>query len=105
MSYESFVDAIYFCKPLVCLPSSIQQTLHFAYIHEVIMFISNFLGIVRCSDALDEHEAVIREVLQDSEFIQAAKEVNGPVMNECLLRVAQSHEQPWLQRLRRRRGP
>lgn len=103
MSYEHLVDALFFAVPLVSMPKRISQTLVFDYILEDVMFASPFLGEIKCSDALEEHELVIRDLLVDDEFNAAAAVRDLEVMTGALLRIARSHEQPWFAKLQRRR--
>lgn len=103
MNYENLVDGIFFAAPLVANPSPASRTLHFDYIFEDVMFASPFLGEIKCSDALEEHELVIRDLLVDDEFATAATQKDEEAMTGALLRIARSHEQPWFAKLQRRR--
>ena len=103
MSYEHLVDGLFFAVPLVSMPQHISYTLKFDYIFEDVMFASPFLGEIKCSDALEEHELVIRDLLVDEEFKTAAAVRDLEVMTGALLRIARSHEQPWFAKLQRRR--
>lgn len=105
MSYEHLVDGIFFSVPLVSLPQRIYQnaTLKFDYIYEDVMFASPFLGEIKCSDALEEHELVIKDLLLDEQFRAAANARDLEVMTGALLRIARGHEQPWFAKLQRRR--
>ena len=103
MSYEHLVDGLFFAVPLVSMPKQISQILIFDYILEDVMFASPFLGEIKCSDALEEHELVIRDLLVDDEFNAAAAVKDLEVMTGALLRIARSHEQPWFAKLQRRR--
>ena len=67
------------------------------------MFASPYLGEIRCSDALEEHELVIRDLLVDPQFCDAAKVRDLDVMTGILLRIARNHEQPWFAKLQRKR--
>jgi hypothetical protein len=105
MSYEHLVDSLFFAIPLVSMPRGIaaNAVLKFDYIFEDIMFASPFLGEIKCSDALEEHELVIRDLLVDDEFNSAASIKDLELMTGALLRIARSHEQPWFAKLQRRR--
>jgi hypothetical protein len=69
-SYEHLQLGIYYMSPLLLLPSvsPIAVNLDFAYRANYVLFSSPFLGEVRCSDALGEHELVLRELLLDASF-------------------------------------
>jgi hypothetical protein len=103
MSYEHLVDGLFFAAPLVRLPSRINTTLKFDYTFEDVMFASPYLGEIRCSDALEEHELVIRDLLVDPQFCDAAKVRDLEMMTGILLRIARNHEQPWFAKLQRKR--
>lgn len=102
-SYDHLEDGVYVAAPLVILPSHIQQNLHFDYIYEDVMFESPILGEIRCSDALDEHELVIRDLLVDPNFRSGAYSDDMDLMTAALLRIVRNHEQPWFEKLQRRR--
>lgn len=103
MSYEHLIDGLFFAVPLVTMPRRISQTLKFDYIFEDVMFASPWLGEIKCSDALDEHELVIRDMMVDPAFVAAAVVRDLEAMTGILLRIARSHEQPWFAKLQRRR--
>lgn len=67
------------------------------------MFTSPLLGEIKCSDALSEHEAVLRELQSDQRFRQAVKDGSEEEQTWALLRVARGHERSWLLALRDRR--
>jgi len=79
-----------------------QQHPRLRYTYEDIMFISPYLGEVRCSDALDEHELVIRNLFVDAAFKNAAQTGDLPLMTAALLRVGRAHEQLWFDELPRK---
>ena len=103
LSYEHLVDGLFFAVPLVSMPSHINQTLKFDYLFEDVMFASPFLGEIHCSDALEEHELVIRDLIVDEQFKAAAAVRDLEVMTGILLRIAREHEQPWFAKLQRKR--
>ena len=103
MNYENLVDSIFFAAPLVTSGRAPLRTFHFDYIFEDVMFASPFLGEIKCSDALQEHEMVIRDLLIDRDFAKAAEERDIEAMTGALLSVARSYEQRWFARLQRKR--
>ena len=103
MNYENLVDSIFFAAPLVTSNRAPSRTFHFDYIFEDVMFASPFLGDIRCSDALQEHEMVIRDLLVDGDFARAATERDIEAMTSALLSVARCYEQRWFARLQRKR--
>ena len=103
MNYENLVDSIFFAAPLVTSNRGPLRTFHFDYIFEDVMFASPFLGEIKCSDALQEHEMVIRDLLIDRDFARAAEERDIEAMTGALLSAARSYEQRWFARLQRKR--
>ena len=69
------------------------------------MFQSPFLGEITTEDARDEHELVLRDLINDAEFIELAlaEEPDTQLMIGTLLRCARAHEQAWFERLQRKR--
>ena len=105
MSYENLMDAVFFAAPLALaeLPErGITPTIQFDYTFEDVMFASPFLGEIRCSDALEEHSAVVKDLIADPEFQCAAPNHDFETMTARLVTIARSYEQPWFQRLQRR---
>ena len=111
MNYEHLMDALYFASPLIkanITHREINVNIQFDYIIEDVMFESPFLGEIRCSDALEEHSAVVRDLISDKEFAEAVRsqrdqEERMDVMTARLVAIARRYEQPWFQRLQRRR--
>ena len=68
------------------------------------MFENAFLGLVMVSDALEEHEEVIKELLTDPDFRDASEKGDLHLQTNCLLRIAREHQQPWFAKLQRRRA-
>ena len=103
INYENMVDGIFFAAPLVTNDRAPSRTFHFDYIFEDVMFASPFLGEIKCSDALQEHEMVLRDLLIDRDFARAAEERDIEAMTGALLSVARLYEQRWFARLQRKR--
>ncbi|RMZ90634.1 hypothetical protein DV736_g2124, partial [Chaetothyriales sp. CBS 134916] len=107
LSYENMMDAIFFAAPLILaeLPQRhISPNIMFDYVYEDVMFVTHLLGDIYCSDALEEHSAVIRDLIADPTFEQAAREQDLDTMAARLVGIARNYEQQWLDRLQRRRG-
>ena len=105
LGYDALIDAIHIAGPLVKLPPNLSENvqIRFAYISEYAMFENAFMGVVRVSDALEEHEAVVRDLLRDKDFIDASEKGELHMMTNCLLRLARAYEKPWFVRLENRR--
>lgn len=103
VSHDNLVDAVYIAGPLATLPDKITQTLYFAYLRDETMFEEARIGRIRTSDAIEEHEMVIRDTIADPEFRRAAavRDLNG--MATRLLDIAQRYQETWLQKLYERR--
>jgi len=108
ISHQNLVDAIYLAGPLTTFPprltlSSPALSLSFAYTEDEIMFSTDELGTIWYRDALDAHAHLIRELIDDPQFKEYAAQDNVHAVTERLLVMAQQHEQPWLDSIRRRR--
>ena len=109
ISYQNLVDAIYLAGPVVHLPPApsgkpIETKILFAYTEDDVMFSSEDLGEIWYHDALEAHESVVRSLLADPEFKDQSRNYDLAMMTGRLLDIAQSHEEPWLETLRRRRA-
>ncbi|KEF62988.1 uncharacterized protein A1O9_00963, partial [Exophiala aquamarina CBS 119918] len=74
-SYEKLIDAISLATPIVRYSRDkrdIEVKLRFDYTYEDVMFDSPYLGEIRTTDALEEHELVLRDLIEDDAFIEAA---------------------------------
>ncbi|KAI1608746.1 hypothetical protein EDD36DRAFT_469063 [Exophiala viscosa] len=107
-SYERLTDAIALATPIVRLSTrkpNLKVTLHFDYAYHEVMFDSPYLGEITTHDSLEQHELVLRDLIEDDAFVEAAlsKEDDEQALTAALLRVARAHEQPWFEKLNRRR--
>lgn len=103
ISFQNLSDAIYLASPIIHFPPKMTPRLHFAYIEDDEMFVSEELGTVYYRDALEAHSHVIRALLADSEFgIYSADFVLEPLITR-LMAIAQSYEETWLEGLREKR--
>lgn len=109
--YDKLVDAIALAVPIVRFTHNrpdMQLSLVFDYIYQGVMFDSPYLGEITTADALDEHELIVRDLVEDDAFVEAAlghdDEDNDQAMVAALLRIARSHEQSWFQKLQRKRA-
>ncbi|EXJ94842.1 hypothetical protein A1O1_03240 [Capronia coronata CBS 617.96] len=111
-SYESLCDAVSLAAAIVRLGRDRRETevaLDFDYVRHGVMFHSPHLGEIRTEDSLEEHELVVRDLIEDDAFIEAVLaddddgDADEQAMTAALLRVARSHEQSWFERLQRRR--
>lgn len=106
-SYEHLWPGIYYVAPLLKQPHPpprpIAVDLRFDYRADYVMFQSPFLGEVMCSDALQEHEMVLRELLEDGQFRAGVEGERDEDMTLALERVARKHERSWFRSLQRRR--
>ncbi|KAK5045253.1 hypothetical protein LTR84_009359 [Exophiala bonariae] len=108
-SYELLVDAITLATPIVRYTRDkrdMEVNLEFDYTYEDIMFDSPYLGVIRTTDALEEHELVIRDLIEDDAFVEAAlsEDEDEQAMVAALLRTARAHEQSWFEKLQRNRA-
>lgn len=108
-SYEKLIDAISLAIPIVQYSRNkrdMEVKLHFDYTYEDIMFDSPYLGEIRTTDALEEHELVLRDLIEDDAFIEAAlgDDEDEQAMVAALLRTARAHEQLWFEKLQRNRA-
>lgn len=106
-SYEHLWPGIYYVAPLLKQPRppprSVRVDLHFDYRADYVMFQSPFLGEVKCSDALQEHEMVLRELMEDEQFRAGVEGERDEELTLALERVARKHERSWFRSLQRRR--
>lgn len=77
--------------------------LHFAYTEDDEMFSSEELGVIYYRDALDAHALVVRALVADNKFKEHSRNFSLEPMVNCLLGIAQSYEQSWLESMRQRR--
>jgi hypothetical protein len=103
VSFQNLSDAIYLAGPIVHFPPEMTPQLHFAYIEDDEMFSSEELGTIYYRDALEAHSLVIRALVGDVQFKEYSRNFNLEPMINRLMRIAQSHEEPWLESIRRRR--
>lgn len=108
-SYEVLIDAIALSIPMVRYTRDkrdMEVTMCFDYTYDDIMFDSPYLGEIRTTDALEEHELVIRDLIEDDAFVEAAlsEDEDEEAMVAALLRTARAHEQQWFQKLQRTRA-
>jgi hypothetical protein len=68
------------------------------------MFSSEELGVIYYRDALDAHSLVVRALVADNQFKEHSRNFSLEPMINCLLGIAQSYEQPWLESRRQRRS-
>ncbi|KIV81838.1 hypothetical protein PV11_03989 [Exophiala sideris] len=107
-SYERLTDAVDLATPTVRLGTrrpKLKITLHFDYAYHEVMFDSPYLGEITTHDSLEQHELVLRDLIEDDAFVEAAlsREDDEQAATAALLRVARAHEQPWFEKLNRRR--
>lgn len=108
-SYELLIDSIALAAPVVRYTRDkrdMEVTLEFDYNSEDIMFDSPYLGVIRTTDALEEHELVIRDLIEDDAFVEAvlSEDEDEHAMVAALLRTARAHEQSWFEKLLRNRA-
>ena len=108
-SYEKLIDAISLAIPIVKYSRDkrdMEVKLQFDYTYEDIMFDSPYLGEIRTTDALEEHELVLRDLIEDDAFIEAVlgDDEDEQAMVAALLRTARAHEQLWFEKLQRNRA-
>ncbi|RMZ85480.1 hypothetical protein DV737_g746, partial [Chaetothyriales sp. CBS 132003] len=106
LSYENMMDAIFFAAPIILADlrhRHISSNIMFDYIYEDVMFVTHLLGDIYCSDALEEHSAVVRDLIADPAFERAAREHDSDTMAARLVGIARNYEQVWLERLQRKR--
>ena len=102
--FQNLSDAVYLAGPIVHFPATMIPQLHFAYTEDDEMFSSEELGVIYYRDALDAHSLVVRALVADTQFKEHSRTFSLEPMVNCLLGIAQSYEQPWLDSMRRRRG-
>jgi hypothetical protein len=105
-SYEFLTDAVFFGAPLAMVDLTtrgVRTNIHYDYIFEDVIFATVHLGDIKCSDALEEHSSVVRDLIADPEFKAAAPVQAYETMITRLVAIARQYEQPWLERLQRKR--
>ncbi|EXJ88794.1 hypothetical protein A1O3_01858 [Capronia epimyces CBS 606.96] len=115
-SYENLCDAIPLGAAIVRLERDkrhTQVTMEFDYVWHGVMFDSPFLGEITTQDSLEDHELVVRDLIEDDAFVEAAladargvdaddDDDDEQAMTAALLRVTRSHERRWFEKLHRR---
>ncbi|KIV96187.1 hypothetical protein PV10_00084 [Exophiala mesophila] len=107
--YDKLIDAIALAVPIARfthLRPDMELSLVFEYTYHGVMFDSPYLGEITTGDAIDEHELIVRDLVEDDAFVEAAlgldDEENHQAMVAALLRIARAHEQSWFQKLQRK---
>ncbi len=103
ISFQNLSDSIYFAGPIVQFPQTLMPRLHFAYVEDDEMFSSEELGTIYYRDALEAHESVIEVLMADPQFKEYARTTSLEPMINRLMLIAQSHEESWLESIRRKR--
>ena len=103
ISFQNLSDAVYFAGPIVQFPQTLKPQLQFAYVEDDEMFSSEELGIIYYRDALEAHESVLRVLMADPQFKEDARTTSLEPMINRLMHIAQSHEESWLESIRRKR--
>jgi hypothetical protein len=101
--FQNLSDAVYLAGPIVHFPPTMTPQLHFAYTEDDEMFSSEELGVIYYRDALDAHALVVRALVADNQFKEHSRTSSLEPMVNCLLGIAQSYEQSWLEGMRQRR--
>ena len=106
--YETLTDAIALALPVVRLnrnKTTPEITLEFDYEYHSSMFRSPELGEITSYDMIEEHELLVRDLIEDDGFVEAAlaDQEDMQALTAALLRVSRAHEQPWYDNLARRR--
>ncbi|KAK5276688.1 hypothetical protein LTR40_011318, partial [Exophiala xenobiotica] len=101
-------DAMALAAPIVRLgrdKSATKVTLKFNYSCHRVILDSPQLGRITTADSVEEHELVLQDLIEDDAFVEAAlaQDEDEQAMAAALLRVVRSHEQPWFEKLGRRR--
>ncbi|KIX00644.1 uncharacterized protein Z518_09709 [Rhinocladiella mackenziei CBS 650.93] len=107
-SYEKLIDALSLASPIVRLSRDkpqIEVKMDFDYIYSDVIFDSQHLGEITTDDALEEHELVLQDLIEDDAFVEAVLGEGNEEgeMIAALLRVARAHERPWTEKLQRKR--
>jgi hypothetical protein len=104
ISFQNLSDAVYLAGPIVQFPPTMTPQLHFAYTEDDEMFSTKELGVVYYRDALDAHALVFRALVADNQFKEHSRDFSLEPMINCLVGIAQSYEQSWLESIRQRRS-
>jgi hypothetical protein len=107
-NYQVLSDAMALAAPIVRLgrdKSATKVTLKFNYSCHCVIFDSPQLGRITTADSVEEHELVLQDLIEDDAFVEGAlaQDEDEQAMAAALLRVVRSHEQPWFEKLGRRR--
>lgn len=89
ISFQNLSDAVYVVDPVALFPKTLVPLTQFAYIEDDEMFSTEELGTIYYHDALEASGT--REELEPE-----------PMINR-LMRIAQMHEEPWLESIGRSR--
>ena len=88
---------------MALFPKTLVPLIQFAYIEDDEMFSTEELGTIYYHDALEAHALVMKALMDDKEFQELARNWNLEPMINRLMRIAQMHEEPWLESIGRSR--
>jgi hypothetical protein len=103
IGFRNLSDAVYIAGPVALFPKTLIPLIQFAYIEDDEMFSTEELGTIYYHDALETHGLVMKALIDDKEFQDLAKDWSLEPMINRLMRIAQMHEEPWLEGIRRSR--
>ena len=104
IGFQDLSDAVFVTGPVALFPKILIPLIQFAYIEGDEMFSTKKLGTIYYHDALETHGLVMKALIDDKEFQELARNWNLEPMTNRLMRIAQMHEEPWLESIRRSRG-
>jgi len=102
---HKLVDSIAIAVPVVRLrrdKPDIKVTIDFSYTFKKCVLDNPFLHHITTEDSLDHHELVLRDLIEDGDFVAAAlaEEEDEYAYLRALLRISRIHQQSWFDKIR-----